>query len=72
MTEEVLTEEELRRSVQKIFKLSQTDPAFRSICLTDPNEAIRLISGKAVSYDFKIRFVDSPSHQASEPDEATK
>ena len=22
--------------------------------------------------DFKIRFVDSPSHQASEPDEATK
>jgi hypothetical protein len=72
MTEEILTEEELRRSVQKIFKFPQTDPAFRAICLTDPNEAIRLISGKAVSYDFKIRFVDSPSHQASEPDEATK
>jgi hypothetical protein len=70
MTEEILTEEELRRALQKIFKLSQTDPAFRAICLTDPNEAIRLISGKVVSHDVKIRFVDSPSHHANKPDKA--
>jgi hypothetical protein len=41
MDEAILTEEELKRAVQKIFKLSQTDPAFRALCLTNPNEAIQ-------------------------------
>jgi hypothetical protein len=38
MDEAILTEEELKRAVQKIFKRSQTDPAFRALCLTNPNE----------------------------------
>ena len=58
MDEAILTEEELKRAVQKIFKLSQTDPAFRALCLTDPNEAIRRITGKAVPPDIKIQFLD--------------
>jgi hypothetical protein len=59
MDEEILTEDELRRAVQKIFKLSQTDPEFRALCLDNPNEAIHRITGKAVPPDVKIQFLDS-------------
>jgi hypothetical protein len=59
MSEEVLTDEELKLAIQRIFKLSQTDPAFRAVCLTNPNEAIRLITGKAVPHHTTIQFVDS-------------
>jgi hypothetical protein len=63
MDEAILTEEELKRAVQKIFKLTQTDPAFRALCLTNPNEAIQRITGKAVPSDVKIQFLDSASDQ---------
>jgi hypothetical protein len=63
MDEAILTEEELKRAVQMIFKLSQTDPAFRALCLTSPNEAIQRITGKAVPPDIKIQFLDSASDQ---------
>jgi hypothetical protein len=63
MDEASLTEEELKRAVQKMFKLSQTDPAFRALCLTNPNEAIQRITGKAVPPDVKIQFLDSASDQ---------
>jgi hypothetical protein len=66
MDEEILTEEELNRAVQKIFKLSQTDPKFRTLCLSDPNEAIHRITGKAVPLHIKIQFLDSASDEANE------
>jgi hypothetical protein len=66
MDEEILTEEELNRAVQKIFKLSQTDPEFRTLCLSDPNEAIHRITGKAVPLHIKIQFLDSASDEANE------
>jgi hypothetical protein len=65
MDEEVLTEEELKRAVQKIFKLSQTDPEFRALCLADPNEAIRRITGKAVPPDVQMQFLDPASDEAA-------
>lgn len=67
MTEEILTEEELKRAVQKIFKLSQTDPEFRTLCLSEPNEAIRRITGKAVPDGTRVQFLDSAPNVASEP-----
>lgn len=67
MAEEILTEEELKRAVQKIFKLSQTDPEFRTLCLSDPDEAIRRITGKAVPDGTRIRFLDSAPNEAGEP-----
>jgi hypothetical protein len=70
MDEEILTEEELNRAVQKIFKLSQTDPEFRTLCLSDPNEAIRRITGKAVPLHIKIQFLDSASDEANESRDA--
>ena len=72
MDEETLTEEELKRAVQKIFKLSQTDPEFRALCLSNPNEAIQRITGKAVPPDIKIQFLDSASdHAGGSGDAAT-
>jgi hypothetical protein len=66
MDEEILTEAELNRAIQKIFKLSQTDPEFRRLCLSDPNEAIHRITGKAVPLHIKIQFLDSDSDEANE------
>ena len=72
MDEEILTEEELKRAVQKIFRLSQTDPEFRTLCLGNPNEAIHRITGKAVPLDTRIQFLDSASGGAADaPDAAT-
>jgi len=59
MDEEILSEEELKRAVQRIFKLSQTDPEFRTLCLSNPNEAIHRVTGKAVPVGVKIQFLDS-------------
>lgn len=60
MSEETLTEDELKAAIGRIFKLSQVDPTFRSLCLNDPREAIRRISGKAVPDGVSVRFLDSP------------
>lgn len=72
MDEEVLTEEELKRAVQKIFRLSQTDPEFRAICLSNPNEAIQRITGKSVAPGVKIQFLDSAPDKAKDPGSAAK
>jgi hypothetical protein len=72
MDDEILTEEELKRAVQKIFKLSQTDREFRALCLGNPNEAIHRITGKAVPLGTKIQFLDAASGGAADdPDAAT-
>jgi hypothetical protein len=71
MDEEILTEEELKRAVQKIFKLSQTDPEFRTLCLSNPNEAIHRITGKVVPDDVKIQFLDSAPDEANERRDAS-
>ena len=59
MSDETLTEDELKAAVRKIFKLSQTDPVFRALCLDDPKEAIRRIAGKPAPTGLNIRFLDS-------------
>jgi hypothetical protein len=64
MAEEILTEEELKRAVQKIFKLSQMDPEFRALCLSSPDEAIHRITGKTVPDGTRIRFLDSAADEA--------
>lgn len=66
MDEETLTEAELERAVQKIFKLSQTDPEFRALCLSNPNEAIHRITGKAVPGGIKIQFRGPASDEANQ------
>jgi hypothetical protein len=72
MDQDILTEEELKRAVQKIFRLSQTDPEFRAICLNNPNEAIQRITGKTVAPGIKIQFLDSVPDKTTDPGGAAK
>ena len=71
MDEATLTEEELERAVKTIFKLAQTDPEFRALCLSNPNEAIRQVTGKAVPGGIKLQFLDSAPAEASERGDAS-
>lgn len=63
MDEAILTQEELQRAVREIFKRSQTDPEFRALCLSNPHEALRLITGKAVPADLEIQFREPASNK---------
>jgi len=72
MDQDILTEEELKLAVQKIFRLSQTDPEFRAICLSNPNEAIQRITGKTVAPGVKIQFLDSVADKKKDPGGAAK
>jgi hypothetical protein len=72
MDEDILTEEELKRAVQKIFRLCQTDPEFRALCLGNPNGAIQRITGKAVAPGIKIQFLDSAPDKTKDRDGAAK
>jgi hypothetical protein len=67
---EIANEEELKHAVHRIFKLSQTDPEFRMLCLSDPNEAVRRLTGKAVPPHMKIEFLDSPSDRPEKAGDA--
>lgn len=64
MDDAVLTQEELQRAVREIFKRSQTDLEFRALCLRNPHEALRLITGKAVPADLEIRFQEPASDKS--------
>lgn len=54
--EEILTEAEIKQALKTIFKRSQTDSAFRRLCLTDPAAAIREVTGKSLPDGFSIEF----------------
>jgi hypothetical protein len=71
MEDDILSDQELERAVKKVFKLSQTDPEFRALCLSNPDEAIRQVTGKAVPGGIKLQFLDSPSAGANESGDAS-
>ena len=54
----ILTEEELREAVAKIFKRSQTDLEFRKLCLSNPSEAVLKVCGKPLPEGVKIKFLE--------------
>ena len=56
---DLLTEEELKEAVKSVFKRSQTDLEFRKLCLRDPVEAIRQITGKSVPEGVRLKFLDA-------------
>jgi hypothetical protein len=67
MDAETLSEDEIQRGLQKIFKRAQTDVAFRTLCLIDPAEAIRQVTGKSLPADLKIQFLDPADESAADP-----
>lgn len=42
-----------------IIKRSQTDPAFRQLCLSDPAAAVREVSGIDLPAGFRLQMVDN-------------
>jgi hypothetical protein len=67
----ILTEEELEDALRSIFKRSQTDMEFRKLCLSNPAEAVRKVSGKSPPEGVKLKFLDtgmeSPKAEDEEP-----
>ena len=55
----ILTEDEIKKAIQKIFKRSQTDREFRTLCLSDPAGAIREVSGKSLPEGVTVQFLDA-------------
>lgn len=55
---EELTPPELKKILAAIFKRSQTDAAFRTLCLKSPEEAVFEVSGKRLPSGSKIRFAE--------------
>ncbi|MGP0058662.1 MAG: hypothetical protein ACLPID_05175 [Beijerinckiaceae bacterium] len=53
-----LTEDELKKAIQQVFKRSQTDATFRKLCLNNPALAIREVSGKSLPNDIQIQFLE--------------
>ena len=55
---EELTEKELEKVLATLFKRSQTDEEFRTLCVETPEDAIFEISGKKPPKGKKIKFTD--------------
>ncbi len=70
MDEAILTEDELKQAVREVFRRSQIDPDFRALCLSDPHEALRLITGKNVPPGRKVQFLDTAPDEAIESGKA--
>jgi hypothetical protein len=66
---EILTEEELKEAIKTIFKRSQTDLEFRKLCLSNPAEAVRKITGKSLPEGFKLQFLDKDPEPPQEEGE---
>lgn len=55
----ILTEDEIRKAIPKIFKRSQTDREFRKLCLSNPARAIQEVSGKSLPEWVTVQFLDT-------------
>ncbi len=55
------TEEKINQVITDIKKKASEDEAFRKLCLDNPNEAIRKISGLEVPEGMKISIIENES-----------
>lgn len=53
------TAEEIQDAMKKLVERGATDARFRTIALSDPNEAVRQVAGKAVPEGIKVRVVEN-------------
>jgi len=53
------TEEEVQKVVAEIGKKAAADPAFRKLCLENPAEAVKKVSGKDLPQGLRVRFVEN-------------
>ncbi len=55
------TEEKINQAINDIKKRASEDEAFRKLCLDNPNEAIRKVSGMEVTEGVKINIIENES-----------
>ncbi|MCK9224622.1 MAG: NHLP leader peptide family RiPP precursor [Candidatus Muirbacterium halophilum] len=53
------TEQEVKATIEKIQAKASTDKKFREKVLSNPEQAIKEISGKDIPEDFKIKIVEN-------------
>ncbi|MGY4688497.1 NHLP leader peptide family RiPP precursor [Salibacterium sp. K-3] len=51
--------------LQQVYKKAAADEAFRRLCLTDPNKAIKEASGMDVPEGMMVRFVENEGADAT-------
>lgn len=53
------TVEEIKKVKKKIDEKARTDIDFRTLCLTNPKQAIEQITDKSLPPGFKVRFIEN-------------
>mgnify|MGYP001214720083 CR=1 FL=1 len=53
------TSDQVRKTLEDLYKKAATDAAFRDLCLHNPREAVKQISGLELPEQFHLRFVDN-------------
>ncbi len=53
------TEERINQTIADIKKISSEDEAFRKLCLDNPNEVIKQVSGMEVPEGVKINIIEN-------------
>src|SRR5690554_1526567 len=53
------TEEKISQTLAEIDRKAREDRDFRQLCLQNPNEAVRRISGREVPTGVQIRFIEN-------------
>lgn len=56
---QIITSSEAEQAIEKIVKLTQTDPKFRQLCLDNPNVAAQEATDKTLPDGFVLRFVEN-------------
>ncbi len=53
------TEAEMNEAMDAVEAKATTDKEFRALCLSNPNEALRVATGKEIDPNYKIKFVEA-------------
>lgn len=59
------TQQEVNQAIEKVKELSVKDAAFRKLCLENPNEAIKKVTGKDVPEGIVIKFIENVDAHAT-------
>jgi len=51
--------------LKQIYQKAATDQAYRELCLSQPEEAIKQVTDQALPEGFKVRFVDNAGADAT-------
>lgn len=57
------SKEEMKKAAAAIYEKAAKDAAFRQLCVMNPGEAVKQVTGKALPEGFNVQFIDkSASH----------